>query len=61
MPSEDPGDDIETVTENMEQVRDILENQIIEDVSGRSTTIVDLSYLPILGSFLLGRNIIYKS
>ena len=57
LPSEDPGDDIETVTENMEQVRDIIEDQIIiEDGSGRSTTIVDLSYLPILGSFLLGIN-----
>ena len=52
--------DFELVTEDMEQVRNILENQIIEDVSGRSTTIVDLSYLPILGSFLLGMNKIYK-
>ena len=44
----------ETVIDNMEQVKDILRNQIVEEVSGRSSTIVDLSYLPILGSFLLG-------
>ena len=44
----------ETVIDDMEQVKDILRKQIVEEVSGRSSTIVDLSYLPILGSFLLG-------
>eukprot|EP00090_Calanus_glacialis_P021311 TRINITY_DN32885_c0_g1_i1.p1 TRINITY_DN32885_c0_g1~~TRINITY_DN32885_c0_g1_i1.p1 ORF type:complete len:255 (+),score=55.05 TRINITY_DN32885_c0_g1_i1:57-821(+) len=38
----------------MEQLKEVLSNQMLEKVSAKSSTIVDLSYLPILGSFLLG-------